>query len=140
MHPILLERGQRGVMLLEALIGILIFSVGILAMIALHALAIGYTADAKYRSDASFLANELIGQVWVDVPNLGNYAYPGGSSPAVGNWISKVNNTLPGSNGANAPTVVVDPVTNQIDITLRWQPPNGDGVRNYRAIARVSNP
>lgn len=140
MHPNRLQLRQQGVMLLEALIGILIFSVGILAMIALHALAIGYTADAKYRSDASFLASELIGQVWVDLPNLGNYAYPGGTSPAVDAWISKVSNTLPGSSGANAPTVAVDPVTGQVDITIRWQPPNGDGVRNYRAIARVSNP
>jgi type IV pilus assembly protein PilV len=136
-HP---EPRQQGVMLLEALIGILIFSVGILAMIAMHALAIGYTADAKYRSDASFLASELIGQIWVDLPNVGNYAYPGGSSPAVGPWIAKVNSSLPGSGGANAPTVVVDPATGQVDITIRWQPPSADGVRNFRAIARVSNP
>ena len=140
MQPILLERGQRGVMLLEALIGILIFSVGILAMIAMHALAIGYTADAKYRSDAGFLASELIGQIWVDLPNRGNYAYPGGTSPALNNWVLKVNNYLPGSGGANAPTVVVDVATGQVDITLRWQPPSADGVRSYRAIARVSNP
>ena len=140
MQPILIERGQRGVMLLEALIGILIFSVGILAMIAMHAAAIGYTADARYRSDASFLASELIGQIWVDVPNLGSYAYPGGASIGITNWVAKVNNVLPGSDGANAPTVVVDPATGQVDVTIRWQPPSADGVRNYRAIARVSNP
>jgi outer membrane autotransporter protein len=36
---------QQGVLLLEALIGILIFSIGILAMVALHAAAIGYAVD-----------------------------------------------------------------------------------------------
>ena len=129
---------EQGVMLLEALIGILIFSVGILAMVAMHALAIGYTADAKYRADASFLASELIGQIWVDRANIGNYAYPGGTSPALAPWIGKVNTYLPGSSGANAPTVVVNPATNQVDITIRWQAPSGDGTRSYRTIARVS--
>jgi type IV pilus assembly protein PilV len=131
---------EQGVMLLEALIGILIFSIGILALVALHALAIGYASDAKYRSDASFLANELMGQIWIDRPNLATYAYPGGTAPALATWVAKVNNYLPGSGGANAPTVTVDAATGQVDITIRWQPPNADATHNYRAVARVSNP
>ena len=134
------KRGQRGVMLLEALIGILIFSIGILAMVAMQGLAIGYASDAKYRTDASFLANELIGQIWLDRPNLANYAYPGGSSPALTNWVAKVNNYLPGA-GANAPTVAVNAATGEVDITIRWQPPSStSGAHNYRTVARVSNP
>ena len=140
MQPSHLDLRQHGVMLLEALIGILIFSVGLLAMIAMHALAIGYTADAKYRSEAGFLANELIGQIWVDRANLVNYAYPGGGSQALGDWVRKVNTNLPGSAGANAPTVVVDVATNLVDITIRWQPPSSDSARSYRTVARVSNP
>ena len=69
-------------MLIEALIGILLFSTGILAMIAMQGLAISYSADAKYRSDAAFFANELLGQIWVDRANIGTYAYPGGTAPA----------------------------------------------------------
>ena len=48
---------QRGATLLEALIGILIFSVGILALVGMQALAIKHMSDAKYRSDAAFFAN-----------------------------------------------------------------------------------
>jgi type IV pilus assembly protein PilV len=51
-------------MLLEALIGILIFSLGILSLVALQATSIQLTSDAKYRTDASLLANRLIGQMW----------------------------------------------------------------------------
>jgi type IV pilus assembly protein PilV len=57
-------RAQAGVMLLEALIGILIFSLGILSLVALQATSIQLTSDAKYRTDASLLANRLIGQMW----------------------------------------------------------------------------
>jgi len=44
-----LERSQAGSVLLEALIGILIFSLGILSMVALGATAVNVQADAQYR-------------------------------------------------------------------------------------------
>ena len=52
-------------MLLEALVAILIFSIGILAMVAMQAVAIKQTGDANYRTRATLLANRLIGQMWV---------------------------------------------------------------------------
>lgn len=140
MRPTTAQAGQQGVMLLEALIGILIFSIGILAMIGFQALAIGYSADAKYRSDASFLANEIISQIWVDRTNLANYAYPGGTAAALGPWVVKVNSYLPGSTGANAPTIAVNAATGSVDVTVRWQMPSADAARNYRAVALVANP
>lgn len=51
-------------MLLEALIAILIFSMGILAIVALQAVSIKLAGDAKYRSDAALLAEELLAQMW----------------------------------------------------------------------------
>jgi type IV pilus assembly protein PilV len=62
-----LPRKQQGSMLLEALISILIFSIGILAIIGLQASSIKMSSDAKYRSDASMLANQLISLMWTDV-------------------------------------------------------------------------
>lgn len=131
--------GQQGVMLLEALIAILLFSTGILAMIAMQGLAISYASDAKYRSDASFLANELLGQIWVDRGQLANYAYPGGTAPALATWKAKVDVALPGT-AANPPVVAVDTATGQVDITIKWLQPNADSARSYRAISFVSNP
>ncbi|MBK8577809.1 MAG: type IV pilus modification protein PilV [Candidatus Accumulibacter sp.] len=57
-------KAQAGVMLLEALIAILIFSLGILSLVALQGTSIQLTSDAKYRTDATLLANRLIGQMW----------------------------------------------------------------------------
>lgn len=54
---------QSGVMLLEALIAILIFSLGILGVVGMQASAVKANRDAKYRADAGLLANELVGQM-----------------------------------------------------------------------------
>lgn len=130
---------QHGAMLLEALIGILIFSIGILALVGMQAIAIKNVTDAKYRSDASFLANEIISRMWVDRVNLGNYAYPGGTAPALVTWVAKLNNELPGS-AANAPAIAVNGGTGEVTVTIRWQPPGSADVRVYRSIAVITNP
>jgi type IV pilus assembly protein PilV len=54
-------------MLLEALIGILIFSIGILALVAMQARSINVLADAQYRIEAVNLSNRLLSQIWVNV-------------------------------------------------------------------------
>lgn len=65
---------QNGVVLLEALIALLIFSMGILALAGLQAAMIKNTSDNKYRADATFIAQERIGRMWADPTNLANYA------------------------------------------------------------------
>ena len=73
------SKKQRGIMLIEGLIAILIFSLGILAMVGMQARAISQTSQAKYRTDAAFLANKIIAQMWADAPaNRLTYASPGG--------------------------------------------------------------
>ena len=54
-------------MLIEALIGILIFSIGILALIAMQATAVRSTQDARYRTEAVNYANDLLGKIMVNV-------------------------------------------------------------------------
>lgn len=62
-----LERSQAGSVLLEALIGILIFSLGILSMVALGATAVNVQADAQYRTEAMNLAERILSQIWTGV-------------------------------------------------------------------------
>lgn len=56
---------QGGSMILEAMIALLIFSLGILGVVALQAASIKASTDAKYRSEASLLVNEVIARMWV---------------------------------------------------------------------------
>ncbi len=133
---------QQGVMLLEALIGILIFSVGILALIGMQATAMRATIDAKYRSEASFLANEVIGRMWVaDKANLSAFATSSGTPatcPAapVCTWIDRVEQLLPNATGANAPEIAIS--ANEVTVTVRWQPPGDAQVNSHIAVTQIN--
>ncbi len=54
-------------MIIEALIAILIFSLGILGMIAMGGVAIGAQSDARYRTDATRLAENMANRIEVNV-------------------------------------------------------------------------
>lgn len=121
MKPIQSASRQKGVTLIESLLGILLFSVGILAVVGLQTVAVKTVAESKYRTDASFLANEIIGEMWANKSNVASYAYTSGTPPAVlSAWVTKVNNTLPGT-VANPPTIAV--AGNAVTVTVFWQHP-----------------
>jgi type IV pilus assembly protein PilV len=130
---------QRGATLLEALIGILIFSIGILALVGMQALAIKHMSDAKYRSDASFFANEIIGQMWVNRASLGSYDFPGAGAPpaAISSWVTSIQNALPGvTAAANLPIITVAGTT--VTVTVRWQLPGGADVHRHITMAYIN--
>ena len=140
-------RGQSGVALLEALIGILIFSIGILAVVGMQATAIKTVSDSKYRSEAAYLANQLLTQMWTDAGNVksAEYAYNGtGTVPArLTAWVNDVSSRLPGTTTAK-PVVAVSSETASgavVQITVYWQLPEeasqGLPARNYTLIASI---
>lgn len=132
--------GQRGATLLEALIGILIFSIGILALVGMQALAIKHMSHAKYRSDAAYFANEIIGQMWVNRTSLGaTYAYAGTGAPpaAIDSWVTSIQNGLPGvTAAANRPIITVAGTT--VTVTVRWQLPGGADVHSHTTMAYIN--
>ena len=133
-------------MLLEALISILIFSLGILAIVGLQAASIKSAGDAKYRSDASLLANQLIGEMWVadrtPATLQANFSSSGGA--AYTSWLGDVVNVaqLPGAS-ATPPTVTftTDANTNSsvATITLYWNAPNEPPqAHKYMTVAQIA--
>jgi type IV pilus assembly protein PilV len=58
-----IKHKEAGSFLLEALIGLLIFSMGALAMIALQANGIAAQTDAQYRIEAAKLVDQIIGNI-----------------------------------------------------------------------------
>ena len=131
-------------MLLEALIAMLIFSVGILAIVGMYGQAITVSADAKYRSDASMLANQLIGQMWVSnrtpatlQADFVGDAGAGGSAYA--SWIADAQVAMPGV-AANPPTVTIDPATSLVTVVVRWKAPSapaGDSAHAHTVVAQI---
>lgn len=67
---------QNGFFLLEALIGILIFSLGLLGLVAMSGAAISAQSDAQYRAEAAKFANEIIGVMWVSADRANAYKDP----------------------------------------------------------------
>ena len=135
MHTMTSMRGprrERGVMLLEALIAILIFSIGILAVVGMQSIAIKDVTSAKYRSEAAYLAQELLSQMWTDNGNIGTYAYTGtGTVPTkIANWVAKVQQKLPDSTNQLPIVTLTNPTPNAVtptgatvQITVRWRLP-----------------
>lgn len=115
-----------GFVLLEVLIAILIFSIGVLGLIGLQARSAKHSTDAKYRSEAALLVNQLLGNMWVSnrtVATLQSNFNTGG--PAYNAWLSSVTATLPGvvANTATAPTVTVD-AAGVVSVAVFWIAPS----------------
>lgn len=129
---------QRGIVILEGLIAILIFSLGILGIVGLLAASIRNNASAKYRTDASMLANQVVGQMWVankvNTSLKTNFESPNGAGYAA--WKTDVANVLPGAE-ANAPTIEID-ADNVATINIRWQAPGEAAAHSYVLVARIN--
>jgi type IV pilus assembly protein PilV len=148
-----LSASQSGFMIIEALIAILIFSLGILGLIAMGGTAIGAQSDARYRTDASRLTENLASQIAIGVArkddpkeladSLLKYAHqPTGATcgafsgaasteALVSNWVTEVETVgagLPGLPGVTAFSTQVkidNTVTgfNRVEITVCWRDP-----------------
>lgn len=61
------NKSQRGVFLLEVLIAIVVFAIGILAMISMQAASIAAQNDSQYRAEAQHLIDQLLSQMRITV-------------------------------------------------------------------------
>jgi type IV pilus assembly protein PilV len=148
-----LSASQGGFMIIEALIAILIFSLGILGMIAMGGVAIGAQSDARYRTDASRLTENLASQISIGVArkddpkeladSLLEYAHqPSGTAcgafsgsasekDLVTKWVAEVKTVGPGLPGLPGVTdesmqVKIDNSVagfNKVEITVCWRDP-----------------
>jgi type IV pilus assembly protein PilV len=135
-------KNQSGSILLETLIAILIFFMGVVGLMGLQAAAFTDVAQSKYRMDAGFLTNQIISSMWVDgVDQVPNYASLGGAKTAT--WLAQVNNTLPGAS-AIPPTIVVKDVSNatgkryEVTVTVSWIPPKDTVPHRYIGSAYIN--
>lgn len=114
---------QQGVVLLEALIAILIFSLGVLGIVGLQAAMIKNTTDAKFRSEASYIAQQRIGQMWSDPANVATYIETD----------TNISELLPAGKRTVAQPLAGGPFV----ITVKWQQP-GEVEHNFTTTASIS--
>lgn len=151
-----LKTTQGGSVLLEAMISILIFSFGVLGIVGLQTALISSASEAKYRNEAGFFANRLLGEMAAadrsSVAAISTFATGGASYTA---WFNDIQNNLvatgllglPGA-AANPPTVnivsitklingVPTPTYHDVTVSVFWQSP-GQPLHQHVVSASIS--
>ena len=116
------KSAQQGVVILEAMIAILIFSIGVLSVIGLQAVMIKNTGESKFRAEANYIAQQRIGQMWADPDNLANYLEAN----------FDISTLLP-----NGTRTVTQPVAGQFVVTVTWQQP-GEAQHTFTTTASIT--
>ena len=116
---------QRGATLIESLVAILIFSVGIVGNLGLMAQMTRAQGAAQWKSQASMLSSEIVAVMWADSEaNLGGYT-SNCSNQRCTEWKQKVARSLPGGTGA------VELLGGSIvKVAIEWTIP-GEGLHSY---------
>lgn len=134
---------------MEALIAILIFSMGILAIVGLQAAAVQASSEAKYRTEASLLANQLISQMWISdrTPATLKTAFSSPSGAAYTAWLGNstttgtVLGTLPGASATVTITTTTGTTpTSLVTVTISWKAPSepaSNPPHKYTTIAQI---
>lgn len=142
-RQVTLPSHQAGVMLLEALIAVVIFSLGILGLVALQARSLSLEQDSNYRAQAAMLANQMISQVWAGNERTACTDFDEATT-VVTNWKTQVMQTLPGvDNSMISYKCTPNSVTrsgvieyiNQIDITIQWKLPSSKELHSFSTTA-----
>jgi type IV pilus assembly protein PilV len=122
---------QRGVMLLEVLIGMLIFLVGALGLIGLQAKSVTQSIDASARSQAAFVVQEFFTQMDANLPTAARTseltlakASLDAIAPVVfDTWKTSVlqSSTLGLPNATATYLIIQDAGTLSIELSVTWQ-------------------
>jgi type IV pilus assembly protein PilV len=149
---LLANRSSRhsGFSIVEVLVAILVFSTGIVGLMAAQASAVRGSTDAKYRADAAFLASQILGRMWANRGDLqanpANFAHrpagaacaPSGASavdPDVVAWLAEVDATLPQASAATQQIVVG--ANQAVTITICWQAPGDTAPHKHVVTAQL---
>lgn len=116
------RRSNAGFLLLEVLVALLIFAFGVLGVVGLQASMTKAQTSAKFRGEAAYLAQELIGSMWADIPNLDKYVQAGGKCTAYDQCNAvqqKISALLPSGS-----LLIEQPSPGLFTITIGWTPPS----------------
>ena len=155
---------QRGFFLIEAMVAILIFSLGVLGLVAMSSTAVSSQSDAQYRTDAASLADAIAGQIALGVNRIGAtpaivaankaaslaaFAHqPGGAACAYAGGatgdaevlalINRAAAIMPGA-GPTTQQIIVNPANfNRVEITLCWRTASDNAWRHHTLVAYVN--
>ena len=80
-------RRQSGSFIIEALISLILFGVGLMGLLALTAQGLNQVGQSKARNDASYMVGELLSEMWVS------------SNVNLTTWAARLQAAIPGATG-----------------------------------------
>lgn len=113
------RRKQTGATLIEVMVSLMVFSLGVLGMVAMQGKAITYAVDSENRSRAALLANEIVAAMWAE----------GTAAPSTQtDWLARVKD--PAASGLPDASGVISPSTDDVTgitttkVTITWRAPS----------------
>ncbi len=130
--PCTTRRMHSGVSLIEALVALLVLSIGLLGLANLQLTAIRNAHSAHMRSQASILAQDILDRMRANRANATAYAItlsataPTGSTVSdqdLADWLKALATNLPQGDGAIS--VAVGGNTTTVTVTIQWDDSRG---------------
>lgn len=111
---------NKGFFMIEVLVAILVFSIGILGILKMQVGSIRTNTEAQYRTQATHLAEDLISKMTIDKSNLNNYISKTDADYVA--WSNQVKNSLPGAS-TQPPEISMSVIDSQnvIKIIIYWK-------------------
>ena len=157
---------QRGFFLIEALVAILIFALGILGLVALGGTAVASQSDAQYRTDASNIADAIAGEMAMNIvrtteatkfaslaafshqPGVTGYCSFSGAvatNAIVKGLVDRAANLPVGTAGLPGATAAMQQVSvapfgtfNRVEITLCWKTASDAAPRKHTLVTYLN--
>lgn len=129
----------RGAFLLEALVALGVFSLGMLGLLGLLAGALRTSGSAQWRSEGFDIAAAAIARMWTEDPGTLGSRYEAATGGAGYRAILVQAMRLPGVTAAtNTPRITVDDTAERrrVQVTVLWQLPS-DGVVHQASVTGV---
>ena len=114
------KKAQAGMLLIEVMIAVLIFSFGLLGLVGLQVASTQNSTNAEERTRASMLANDIVSVMWVT-----NSLNP---STDIASWKTLVADSTKG--GLSNATGDVTVVGNVATVTITWKSPSKKSTEN----------
>lgn len=131
-----MNRNYKGFYIIEGIVSILIFSIGVLGVIKIQANSITSIADGQFRITAISLSNSLLNQMLLDKNNINSYLNK--SSDNYKKWQTSLENNLPGVTN-NPPQITIENQNygQNIKLVIYWINPTNRQISNYENTMTV---
>jgi type IV pilus assembly protein PilV len=146
-------RRSGGFTLVEVLVSVVIFTVGVIGMVRLQATAVKLSTDARQRAEATFLADQLLARMLISDPaSAATFAHhpdgttpcaptgPASTNPQVTDWLTQLTATFPRVSADEQQVVVSAGAPVDVTVRLCWKNGENDPPHTLEVTNRVQWP